>query len=314
MIKDADVNRLSPPQTPSLEQAQADLNTLLSSDPAHYGIEQTRWKLSGLLDVLQRKGYRVRTPGSVHRLLMRLGLRWLKARYAFRSPDPFYQQKLAFLEHITQRVKNSQGREVLLYLDECNYYRQPTLSMSWTCSQHEQEKVKRSYRSDTLTRVLGTLDAATGKVMIFQAPKISVSDHVTFYKRVCKAYGQASRIWIVQDNNPVHFHPNLLAALEPQESAFPMTVPPNWPDTPKDWALKRFGTWKLPIQLVQIPTYAPWCNPIEKLWRKFRQDFTHLHQWIEDLETLRAHARAFFDQFAHGSADLLRYVGLGIPY
>jgi len=252
--------------------------------------------------------------GSLHALLTRLHLRLVRARYSLRSPDPFYQAKLDYIEKIKQRVKESHGQEILLYLDECNYYRQPTLAKSWTCSDHAQEKVRRSYRSDTITRVLGTIDRANGRVLFFQAPKISVSDHATFYKRVQKAYPDAKRIWIVQDNNPVHFHPNLLCALEPQESPFPMTVPPNWSEKPKEWALTRFGHWNLPIQLVQIPTYAPWCNPIEKLWRKFKQDFVHLHRFSEDLEVLRAKAHQFFDQFVHGSAELLQYVGLGVPY
>lgn len=298
------------------EEAQADLNAVLAADPAIYGVTRTRWTLEKLLPVLQKKGYHVNKIGSVHRLFSRLGLRLVRARYSHRSPDLQYQAKLDYIEAIKKRVKASQGREILLYLDECNYYRQPTLTNAWTCSDEKQKKVRRSYRGETITRVLGVLDGANGRVMIDQAPKISVSDHASFYKRVREAYPHATRIWIVQDNNPVHFHPNLLCALEPQESPFPFILPPNWSETPKEWAVKRFGQWKLPIQLVQLPTYAPWCNPIEKLWRKFRQDFYHLHRSIgdDDLPTLRAKAQEFFEQFAHGSAELLRAVGLGVPY
>jgi len=28
----------------------------------------------------------------------------------------------------------------------------------------------------------------------------------------------------------------------------------------------------LPIQIVQLPTYASWTNPIEKLWRKLKAE------------------------------------------
>jgi hypothetical protein len=269
-----------------------------------------------LLPILQGKGWKLKAESSLYRLCRHIGVRWERARYALSSPDPNYKAKLDYIEQIKKRVRESQGREILLYLDECNYYRQPTLTKAWTGSDEKQKKVKRSYRSDTITRVLGILDEANGRVMIYQAPKISVSEHVRFYKCVREAYPHATRIWIVQDNNPVHFHPNLRVALEPQESPFPFILPPNWSETPKEWAVKRFGKWNLPIQLVQIPTYAPWCNPIEKLWRKFRQDFCHLHHYIgdDDLATLRAKAQEFFEQFAQGSAELLRYVGLGVPY
>ena len=78
-------------------------------------------------------------------------------------------------------------------------------------------------------------------------------------------------------------------------------------------AIRRWGALKLPIQIVPLPTYASWCNPIEKLWRKLRQDVTHLHRWADDLETFRTEIDRFLDQFARGSLELLRYVGLEIP-
>jgi hypothetical protein len=70
----------------------------------------------------------------------------------------------------------------------------------------------------------------------------------------------------------------------------------------------------LPIQIVPLPTYASWTNPIEKLWRKLRQDVTHLHPWANDLSLLRAQIAHFLDQFASGSDDLLRYVGLSTGF
>ena len=60
---------------------------------------------------------------------------------------------------------------------------------------------------------------------------------------------------------------------------------------------------------VGLPTYAPWLNRIEKLWRYLRQEVLHLHQ-EEDFGSLHAHVNTFLDQFAGGSQHLLRYVGL----
>ncbi len=54
--------------------------------------------------------------------------------------------------------------------------------------------------------------------------------------------------------------------------------------------------------------YASWCNPIEKLWRKLRQDMTRLRRWADDLETLRTEIDHFLDQFAMARWSCLRYV------
>ena len=59
-----------------------------------------------------------------------------------------------------------------------------------------------------------------------------------------------------------------------------------------------------------LPTYAPWLNPIEKLWRWLRQDQLYVHRLAQDWSVLRQRVNAFFDQFAAGSHALLRYVGL----
>jgi hypothetical protein len=69
----------------------------------------------------------------------------------------------------------------------------------------------------------------------------------------------------------------------------------------------------LPIQLAPLPTYASWTNPIEKLWRKLRQEVLHLHRLADRLEELRAAVRRFLDRFAHSSLELLCYVGLLVP-
>jgi hypothetical protein len=73
---------------------------------------------------------------------------------------------------------------------------------------------------------------------------------------------------------------------------------------------------ELNIHLLWLPTYAPWTNPIEKLWRWLKQSVLHNHQLAEHFDTLKEQVRTFLDQFTLGSpdparsADLLRYVGL----
>ncbi|GHO83961.1 hypothetical protein [Dictyobacter formicarum] len=92
---------------------------------------------------------------------------------------------------------------------------------------------------------------------------------------------------MVQDNSFIHFHPDVLVALEPQESPFPFKRAKHWPTEPSLRALKKWRERKLPIQLVTLPTSASWCNPIEKLWRKAKQEKLHLHCLANALKTLR---------------------------
>ena len=116
---------------------------------------------------------------------------------------------------------------------------------------------------------MAALNAITGRVTYRQHSKIGLSQLADFYTAARADYAQAEEIYIAQDNWPVHFHPDVLARLQPQTFfPGPPKVPPTWPTVPSPKAIQT----DLPIRLLLLPTYASWLNPIEKLWRWLKQD------------------------------------------
>ena len=69
----------------------------------------------------------------------------------------------------------------------------------------------------------------------------------------------------------------------------------------------------LPIRLVPLPTYAPWNNPIEKLWRLLKQDVLHLHRYEDEWTGLKQRVHQELEKYVQPTTDLLRYVGLEDP-
>jgi hypothetical protein len=255
-------------------------------------------------------GLRLTSDGGLSRLLARLGISWKRAREAIHSPDPDYAAKLADCQAVVAQARAHPGVIVTLYLDEVTVGRQPTLANAYEAAGRPQPRARLSPARNTLTRVVAALNALSARVTFRRASHITLATMVRFWQDLCAAYPEAERLFVILDNWPVHTHPDVLAALEPQCTRWPFYRPRNWPTTPTRGAQQRWGHLRLPIQLVCLPTYASWCNPTEKLWRKLRQDVTHLHPWANDLETLRTEIDAFLSQFADGSAVLLRYVGL----
>jgi transposase len=251
------------------------------------------------------------TLSGVQQVLDRLDVVWKRARTAVYSPAPQYEAKRRFIAQLQAQVAAAPEQLVLTYLDEVTIERHPTVVATYAPRGPEQPRAWRSHAADTLTRVVASLTYGTGQVVFRRANKIRLETLVQFYQDLRATYPQATRIYVVQDNWPVHTHPDVLVALEPQTSPFPFHRPGNWPTTPSAAAIKKWSQLQLPIQIVPLPTYASWCNPIEKLWRKLRQDVTHLHLWADDLPRLREEIDHFLGQFASGSAALLRYVGLG---
>ena len=84
------------------------------------------------------------------------------------------------------------------------------------------------------------------------------------------------------DNWPIHYHERVVATAAAQQ-----------------------------IELLFLPTYAPWTNPIEKLWRKLKQELLYLHRKADARLELKASIGTFLDNLALPNPALLRYVGLG---
>ena len=295
---------LFPPHLPDAEQAKQALLAVVHRAPEAYGCSRGRWTLSTLRQTLPFLG--LRSDSGLCRLFKRLGIVSKRARYYLHSPDPDYDAKLGLLQACLERSRADPETYPLLYLDELTYYRQPTLSEAYEARGGTGPLAHRSYRSNSAMRVGAAMDVATGKVIYRQSRRLGCDELVRLYQDICQAYPQAACIYLVGDNWPVHYHPDVLAALMPQELPFPVRVSSTWPKEPRPSARRL----DLPIRLLPLPTYAPWTNPIEKLWRWLYQDVLHLHRLADDFAALAARVAAFLDRFANGSTDLLRYTGL----
>lgn len=276
-------------------------------DPRELGQARSRWRAADIRRVCD--WLRLHTPAGLSQLLKRLHIAYKRGRQHVHSPDADYLEKLLEIQlHLREALVQPESC-VLLFEDECSYYRQPTLAQDYAPTGHTQSLAELGHRSNQRERIIGVINALTGATYAEQQRFTGVQEIVAFYCQVCQLYPKAQVIYLVQDNWPVHFHPDVLAALGPQASRWPWHRPESWAKvTPK--ATRPLN---LPIQLLLLPTYASWTNPIEKLWRKLRQEVLHLHRFADDWEGLKQCVGTFLQQFSQGSEELLRYVGLSEP-
>lgn len=277
---------------------------IVRRDPRHFGYCRSRWSLAMMAECCD--WLQVKTASGMQQLLNRLGISYKQGRDYVHSPDRFYQEKVSLIELARFRAYYEPEYYILLYLDELTYYRQPSLAPAYEQKGARQPLAHRCYQTNTSFRVLAALDAINGQVTYRQRAQTNLSCFSQFWFEVRAAYPQAKVIYIVVDNWPLHFHPDVLAPLQEQAFPFPPKLPPTWPTAPSDKAVHD----DLPIQLLCLPTYASWLNPIEKLWRWLKQDILHLHRLSSDWPALKQRVADFLDTFSSGSLDLLHYVGL----
>jgi hypothetical protein len=236
----------------------------------------SRWTLRTVrVSVAWLIGY---TLSGVWRVLHACGLGWHAARARLFSPDPDYRGKVRWLYRCLRDAARHPDRVVALFLDEFGYRRWPEVAPTWGLA----AAVAPRAGTNQQWRTIGALNALTGQVTYLDGYIVGRRQVMQFYAQLDHTYPAAELLYVIQDNWNIHTHPEVLTAV----ARYPRLKP------------------------VWLPTYAPWLNPIEKLWRWVRQDILKMHRWVEDWPRVKQLVRAFLDQFAHGSADLLRYVGL----
>lgn len=262
---------VSPP-----ERADA-LRECLHHPPDAYGLSRSRWRLDDLRQVLPELARYSRS--GISRLVHRLGIRRVRGRLALHSPDPAYDMKLAWIER-ARALASAQPETVrLFYVDETHIQRAPTLAPVYA-PQGREPVTRLAPGNDLRQRYAGALDLVRGELTWLSAMRVG-TEHVCRLLRKLRRRYPTQRLIVVWDNWQTHLSEAVLFCAAAEA-----------------------------IELLWLPTYAPWTNPIEKLWRWLRQDVLHQHRWAADWTTLLAQVAAFFDRFTDGSPALLRYVGL----
>jgi putative transposase len=179
-------------------------------------------------------------------------------------------------------VAEAPDRFVLLYQDECTFYRQPSAGWLWSWMGRLQPKMPYASKNNTRMRVVGYLNAATGAVHSEEMEAVTAGNLARSVAKLSRWYPAAETIYLVWDNWPNHSSQAVMKALQNQPR----------------------------VKVLPLPTYSPWLNAIEKVWRWVRQRVTHAHPWCDHFREFRGHVRAELDPLTAGSEAILRYVGL----
>lgn len=270
---------LFPPEDPQRTEVLEQIH----QPPRNFGSDASRWSLK-LLGELCRPLAPLRSLSGLWRRLQKWKIVLKRGRQHIHSPDPQYQPKLQRVLATLQQARANPQQVVLLYGDEKTVYRQPRAGRSY----HEQGSggvhqslAELSHRSNTKHRLGGAMDAFSGQVVFHAASRMGVDGLCKLLEKVRATYVERPQVVIAWDNWPVHDHPKVLQKA------------------------KALG-----IELLHLPTYAPWTNPIEKLWRWLQERILDRHNLADRWQELKDRVAQFLQQFAGPAPALLRYVGL----
>ena len=235
------------------------LDELVRQDPTDLGYLRSRWSSELLALELSRSGWATVHATTVRRWLVRLCIVWRRARPTLHIADPRKAQRMRAIKRALRRAS---AKDEVFYVDEADIDLNPRIGPAWMPRGVQQTvatpgQIRKCY-------VAGALNARTGRVWWVEHPAKNSELFLCLLEALSRAYRRARRLYVILDNYRIHNS----------------RVVRGW--------LARHPRVKRLFQ----PTYHPWVNRIERLWKQLHDTVTRNHR-CKNLNTLMNAVRRF---------------------
>jgi transposase len=265
-----------PKLTPTQKAALA---TLIDDGPVKAGFSGACWRSPMIQRLIFERFGVYYNVFYIAQLLKNLGFSYQKAAFV---SDHLDEDKRKAWRTTTwpQMLRRAQERQaLLLFGDEASFPQWGTRTYTWA-RRGQQPQVKTSGKRKGY-KVFGLIEYFTGRFFYQgQEGRLNSAAYIAFLQRVLKQTTQ--HILLIQDGAKYHTSAATKAFFAQQTAR---------------------------LQVVQLPTYSPDYNPIEKLWKKIKQQETHLH-YFPTFETLTEKVEQALLKFANAPEEILALCGL----
>ncbi len=241
---------------------ETELQKLVEQEPREAGYAFSTWTCADLLRELIRKGFAAVSCETIRTHLHNLGYQVRRPVLSIASPDPEYKQKEKKLKKYQKQAKNS---EILLYYqDEIDLNLLPGIMRCWTL-----EGVQRKVPTPGVNQKrygFGAVNYVSGQMVHRIEERKNSASFCAFIEQFMQTVTQApdyhgQKIVLVVDNFTIHHSRKTQEFLEKYTDQ---------------------------LLLFMLPTYSPWLNLIERLWKHLRRKVTHNHLFANIAELLKA--------------------------
>ena len=225
---------------------------VLARRPAAFGFARSRWSCEAVA-VLLRDDYAVAAGReTVRRWLRAAGLVWRRPRPVLRPKDPDRAAKLAALRRLLHGLP---ADETAVFMDEVEVHTNPEVGCMWM--RRGEQAALQTPGTDERRVLAGSLHWRTGRVFLTEGqPKEGRTAalfcrHLDDLRRALRHY---RAVHVVCDNARTH---------KPEGARL----------------VKRYlERWGGRIALHYLPSHAPECNPVERVWWRLHEAVTRNHR------------------------------------
>jgi transposase len=258
---------------------KATLVALLDAGPVQAGFSGACWRSPMIQQLIYARFNVYYNIFYIAQLLKNLGFSYQKAAFVSDHLDEHkrHEWRTITWPQILRLAK--ERKALLLFGDEASFPQWGTLTYTWA-RRGQQPMVKTSGKRKGY-KVFGLIEYFTGRLFYQgQEGRLNSTTYIAFLKGVLAQ--TTHRLLLIQDGARYH--------TSAETKAF-------------------FAQQAARLQVFQLPTYSPDYNPIEKLWKKIKQQDTHLH-YFPTFEALTDKVEQALLKFANRPEEILALCGL----
>jgi transposase len=263
-------------------RCEAELKRLVEQEPRQAGYPFSSWTCADLVRELVKAGFEKVSCETIRVHLHALGYRVLRPVLSIASPDPDYSRKVKALEKYKKQAKKG---EILLYFqDEIDLNLLPGILRCWTLSGSQRKVMTPGLNVKRYG--FGAVNYTSGKTLHrFEEHKNS-DGFCAFLEQFMKKVTQSpeyhgQKIVLVIDNYRIHHSQKTVQFLQQYADQ---------------------------LKLFALPTYSPWLNLIERLWKHLRRKVTHNHLFETVAQLLKA-VQSFLSSLNRSPQGTLSIIG-----
>jgi putative transposase len=225
---------------------------VLTRRPADFGFARSRWSCETVAVLLAEDYGTPTSRETVRRWLGQAGLVWRRPRPVLRPRDPNRAAKLHALRALLHDVP---ADETAVFMDEVEIHTNPKIGSMWM--RRGEQAVVETPGTNAKRVLAGSIHWRTGRVLLTEGLPKQGRDAALFCRHLDdlrRAFRHYRVIHVICDNARTH---------QPERSKV---------------VREYLEKWGQRVVLHYLPTYAPECNPIERVWWRLHEQVTRNHR------------------------------------
>ncbi|MFH2005997.1 MAG: IS630 family transposase [bacterium] len=250
--------------------------------PTELGYLRTRWSSELLAIEIRRQLGGTIHASTVRRLLPVLGFGYRRARPFLFRRDPRKAERMAAID---AALKIKDRRVGVFYVDEADVNLNPKIGFGWRAVGKREQELVPTPGQNKKRYLAGALHAHTGNVVWVESERKNSELFINLLRAMRRVYRGLRRIILILDNVNTH----------------------------SSYKTKRFLKKNPKFELAFQPTYHPWVNRIERLWKALHDTVTRNHRY-RDIDELMVAVRKFMkvvQPFPGAKHGLARFASSG---